>query len=419
MDNTVFLSIIIPVYNVEKYLARCLESVFELAQRINLEIICVEDCSCDESRRILMEYAVDNPQIKVIYNEQNLGLSKSRNIGVEKATGSYIWFVDSDDWIEADCVSGVVDILKSKKPDALYFGYNTIYENDRSKSVKGSAETSEELVGKILDGKKAFEILWKNQLFDAVVWRGIYKNDFAQRIKFIEDIYHEDECFTVEMLLEAKKVIFINERVYNYFRHDGSLTINDDYYSEKRLWSLLVMIKELVKLSGKYEDASELIREKISRKIYFAKDVFCRVDSLNRGYIKSHQELKDLCLGIGGCFYNGYFPYKMSPDMLDIVNKANRVFVYGAGKVGQGFLDLLQERGVKNVCFLTTTKPTESTLCGVPIQSINYLKENADKENSLIFIMNSSETQRNKMFQMAIEYGALEDNIYMYPEVKW
>ena len=102
------VSIIIPVYNVEQYLAQCLDSVINQTYK-NIEIICVNDCSLDNSFKILDEYSKNDKRIKIINRENNGGLSAARNTGLDNASGKYIYFLDSDDWIDLDYIEKMLN----------------------------------------------------------------------------------------------------------------------------------------------------------------------------------------------------------------------------------------------------------------------------------------------------------------------
>ena len=117
------ISVIIPVYNVEKYLSQCLDSVINQTYK-NLEIICVDDSSTDNSLEILKEYAQKDTRIKIIKNEKNLGLGLTRNEGVKVAKGEYIHFLDSDDWMNLNAYEKLFDTVKKINfPDVITFSY--------------------------------------------------------------------------------------------------------------------------------------------------------------------------------------------------------------------------------------------------------------------------------------------------------
>lgn len=119
--ETIKFSIIIPIYNVEQYLAQCLDSVINQTYK-NIEIICVNDGSTDNSLKILEEYEQKDKRIKII-NQENQGVSVARNTGIEKSNGDYILFVDSDDWLDINTCALLVKEINNKKSDMIYFNY--------------------------------------------------------------------------------------------------------------------------------------------------------------------------------------------------------------------------------------------------------------------------------------------------------
>ena len=124
------LSIIIPVYKVEKYLRKCLDScLHQNISKEDYEIICVNDGSPDNSAQILDEYAAKHPNIRVV-TQTNQGLSMARNNGLAVAQGDYVWFIDSDDWIEENCLAGICSALKSN-PDLLQLNHQLTFEDNQ------------------------------------------------------------------------------------------------------------------------------------------------------------------------------------------------------------------------------------------------------------------------------------------------
>ena len=134
MKNRKLVSIIIPIYNVEAYLGECLESVI-MQTYTQLEIICVYDPSSDKSIEILKKYANRDGRIQVISNERRMGLSYNRNIGLSQAVGDYLYFLDSDDWIEKNAIEELVNIAEETECDVIAFSANVFYESDRQRET--------------------------------------------------------------------------------------------------------------------------------------------------------------------------------------------------------------------------------------------------------------------------------------------
>jgi CDP-glycerol glycerophosphotransferase len=131
------LSLIVPVYGVDQYLRECLDSIFAQAgaggwARDEIEVVAVNDRSPDSSSQILADYAAREPRLRVVNHDDNLGLGASRNTGLDHATGEYVWFVDSDDWLNPGALAAVIDHLTATKPDVLIVGFERRYDDGRA-----------------------------------------------------------------------------------------------------------------------------------------------------------------------------------------------------------------------------------------------------------------------------------------------
>ena len=231
------LSIIIPVYNVEKYLAKCLDSVL-VDNQFTGQVICVNDGSTDGSLAILEEYAATYPNVEII-SQSNAGLSAARNTGLDHATGDYVFFPDSDDWI----FSGSIEEITSKidGEDVIYFNARVYYEEKQS---FGSEIAIPNI--KNMDGPAYFAAIYgKPRNMPCVcVGGGFYRRSFLieNNLYFEPGIYHEDNYFTPQVLLAAKHVSSINEDVYAYRIRKGSITA---HVTEKHIKDLLSIARNL------------------------------------------------------------------------------------------------------------------------------------------------------------------------------
>ena len=229
------ISLVIPVYNVEKYLARCLDSCLhqDLAAD-EYEIIVVNDGSPDGSKVIAEKYASEYANIK-LYNQENGGLSVARNNGLEKAQGEYVWFVDSDDWIEEKCLAGIVEKMDIQNLDMLQIGYMEAYDNGNIiKSPRGLFEGC-------MTGCEAM----KAQYIPAPAQFTIYRRNFLERftLLFYPRIYHEDAEFKPRALFFAQRFASLNKHVYYYYqRPQGSIMSS---YSVKRGRDVLTVCNNL------------------------------------------------------------------------------------------------------------------------------------------------------------------------------
>lgn len=216
------VSIIIPVYNVEKYLEKCLDSVVSQTFK-NVEIICINNGSTDKSLDILNNYAKTDNRILVINCEN--GLSKARNKGLDTATGDYCYFLDSDDWIEPDAIEKLVNIITTYNTDVVVNNVNVIAEDDSCNQM-------------VEDVKNYFKCQNKNGIYEvpieinaripAVAWNKLYKMDIIKEYncRFPEGLINEDELFIWVYMLHCKNYYYTNDKLYNYLRRKDSVMAN-------------------------------------------------------------------------------------------------------------------------------------------------------------------------------------------------
>lgn len=244
------LSIIIPVYNVEAYLNKCLDSIL-IDNKFTGEVICVNDGSKDNSLLILESYAKKFNNLKII-SQKNSGLSAARNTGLNNATGDYVFFPDSDDWI----LSGSIDKITSEinGEDVIYFNARKYYEE------KDIYESDIDIpVIKNMNGSAYFEEIYdKPRNMPCVcVWGGIYSRSFLIDNKLYNEpgIYHEDNYFTPQVLLAARSVSSINEYVYIYRIRKSSITAN---VTNKHIKDLLFVARNLYNIYVSKENVSNV-----------------------------------------------------------------------------------------------------------------------------------------------------------------
>lgn len=248
------LSIIVPVYNVEAYVAKCLDSICgeQDIPSSMYEVIVVNDGSTDNSRHIVGELMAKYDNI-VVKDRPNGGLSAARNTGMELAQGEYIMFVDSDDYIEKNRLGPIVDLLEAHQPEILSFRHTSFYEDGSSADPKVLHFTGEHSVFTGLDFF-ACRDLWK-----AMVWLYIYRRDFLRdhSLTFVEGIIHEDEEFSPRAVCEANKVIYWDSAVYRYLRRNGSIMRNPKQISH-RIHSLEQVILSLQNFASNHTMPSQV-----------------------------------------------------------------------------------------------------------------------------------------------------------------
>lgn len=212
------ISVIVPVYKVEEYLPKCLDSIINQTYK-NLEIILVDDGSPDNSGKICDEYAEKDNRIKVIHKE-NGGVARARNAGLDAASGDYIGFVDSDDWIEKDMYELLMENAKAYDADISMCG-ETVYEKGVCVSKREAERT--EVIDKT--GTKKRVVVGGNM---GLIWNKLIKSSALNNIRFNEKYdCSEDLLFMYEVIGNINKTVITNIPKYNYFRRPGGLTTRE------------------------------------------------------------------------------------------------------------------------------------------------------------------------------------------------
>ena len=226
------ISIIIPVYNVEKYLRECLNSVL-IQSYNNLEIICVDDCGTDNSSNILEEFRVKDSRIMVIKNPKNLGLAQSRNIGMKHSTGTYIFFLDSDDYLTDDNIlEHLISEITSSKADVAISKTKVFYDKKPSNNTKNRMENYLNNFPFVKSLRICYENFQKTiTSISCVAWGRLYRSDFLKNnnIYFIdENRAHEDIGFFLKICANFPKVNFVEKVGISYRRREESITFSID-----------------------------------------------------------------------------------------------------------------------------------------------------------------------------------------------
>ncbi|WP_148630488.1 glycosyltransferase [Bacillus sp. E214] len=241
------MSIVVPVYNVEKYLDKCIQSLIDQTYK-DIEIILVNDGSPDNCPQICESYEKRDPRVITIHKE-NGGLSDARNAGLKTATGEYILFVDSDDFIELNTCEMFVKVISNKRPDIIVGNAKRIEENHTSPMCHNVNNN-----GQILTGEDYLKRELKKGNMYMAAWLNLYKRDFLiiNNLEFEVGLLHEDEHFTPRAFLKAKKVLGTDITFYNYLIRAGSIT--NQKGKIKNAEHIIKICKELERLYSEIKD---------------------------------------------------------------------------------------------------------------------------------------------------------------------
>lgn len=211
------ISVIVPAYNVEKYINKCINSILGQTYK-NIEVIVVDDGSTDQTSKICDEVAQSDKKVRVIH-QKNQGLSQARNNGIKASTGSYISLIDGDDIVEPDFLKNMASVMRDDI-DIVVSGYKTINANSNIRSINRKDNA-------VLSGKSAtIELLTKQEDFFVIAWNKLYKKDIfiKNNIWYPAGRIHEDNLTTYKLLSKAHKVAIIDAVDYSYVKRAGSIT---------------------------------------------------------------------------------------------------------------------------------------------------------------------------------------------------
>ena len=318
--NEHLISVIVPIYNVEKYLCKCIESIINQTYK-NLQIILVDDGSTDNSKKICDEYAKLDSRIKVIH-KSNGGLISARKAGLKIAEGEFISNIDGDDWIESNMYEEMLKNILDTDADFVNSGVIYVYvENDKVNEIYDcNFDTC------VIENPKMNVDIWKGffyhydkMILNSYLWSKLFKRKiFIECYENLSDSanYGEDRITLTEIILKCKKISFLKKCFYHYvFKREGSFTSKRN--SKIIFWSVK-MYEEIFKLLNKYEMYESL-------KKYLDAALVTRV-------LMAIDDTK---------IYPENIPLWQFDDINSLKNK--KIIIYGAGQVGKDFYHQLKK----------------------------------------------------------------------------
>ena len=217
MEKRPSVSVIIPVYNVEKYLSRCLDSVQKQTLK-NIEIVCVNDGATDNSLQILQKYAAQDSRIKII-TQPNKGLSGARNSGLDAANGEYIFFLDADDWLHAQALElFYVAACQSNAPVVVSTKFCRLGKDAVRQTIYDTTQMQ------LILRHTPLQNIYRHRRISAVAWNKLYRSDVLKNRRFIEGILYEDWPFTACLFADINCYAEIGMPLYIYNTTSPSIT---------------------------------------------------------------------------------------------------------------------------------------------------------------------------------------------------
>ena len=398
------VSVVVPVYNVEEYLAACLESITNQTYT-DLEILCINDCSTDNSRVVLKEYQQKDARVIILDNEKNGGLAHTRNVGFGKAAGEYILFVDSDDVIASDLVESCMKVAADS--DMVCFDYR--------QGTSGQNVIDRQYAYKMKDGLYAAEdyfteaVRTESIIFSA--WSKFFNRRFLMenQIRFYEGILYEDMLFSFQCFMKAKKIYSLNRKLYDYRIRETSIMTAG--VNGKNIESYIISICELMKLylnndfSGEMNRAVERYIRKVGREyisVYrkWADQEFTPVLLQdNPKYLKLYRTFSELFIHAGKPLY-------ISPEQVEKIRQYQYVILYGAGDIARSTIEILDQYDIAVYGIaVSDLHGNKKSLLGNPIRELQEYHEIREKCLVLIGTVPRYYSEIHKKLQ---EQGFLE-----------
>lgn len=263
--NNLKISFIIPLFNGEKFIAKCLDSLLNQdLTHSEYEIICVDDCSLDNSVQKVTDYQQKYDNVKLVRHKCNLKTGTTCNTGLKNACGKYIWIIGQDDWIENNCLLRLINCMEGKELDVLAFNYRRVDELENElHSATVFGETA------VVKGDTFIEENFRNNFVHYLLgyeWRAIYNRNYlhTQKINFTDSAIYEDTTYLFKAIIYSNRFASIPDFVYNYRVNTRSITDVNKKYKGNLIYEFSFVAGNEVldladDLSEKYKEFSEIL----------------------------------------------------------------------------------------------------------------------------------------------------------------
>lgn len=372
------ISVIIPVYNVEVYLPQCLESVINQTYT-DMEILCIDDCSTDHSMSVLETYQQKDSRIEIFQNEKNGGLAYTRNVGIQRATGEYVLFVDSDDMIVPDLLESCMKVAAGS--DMVCFDYQQVTGDNTA--------VRRQYAYKMKDGIYSGESYFVESIHTGSIifsaWSKLFRRQFLSEnhILFYDGILYEDMLFGFQCFINARKVYSLNCQLYIYrIRETSIMTLG---ISGKNIESYVISICELMKLylqndfSPEMNQAVEGYIRKVNREYVSAFRKWGKQE-LKPDLLKDKPEYLKLYRTFSELFIMPGKQLHISPGQVEKIRQHSYIILYGAGDIARSTIEKLDQFDISiNGIAVSSMEGNKKSLLGNPIREIQDYCEIRDK----------------------------------------
>lgn len=393
------VSIIIPMYNVEKYLADCLQSVINQTLQ-DIEIICIDDASVDETFSIATSLAAKDNRIRIFLNEYNMGLAYTRNKGLHIAKGKYVYFLDSDDMITENALEELWNEAEKNDLDVVFFDGQVIYENESLRNkFAGYSMQHRYAYEAVMKGINAFEIMQKNGDWAVNVPREFWKKNFLldNKIEFENGIIHEDELFSTLAVLQVNRCRVVKQRYFiRRLRENSTMTSEKSPSNMNGYFKCLCKIIEFLNFHTVEKQKNIVIDEYLGKMKKIVIDFqlnHCDWE-INSQTPMEYAVKKMLELEMYQMF---------SRENFQKIRMAEKILIYGAGKeASRIFGELIKHKINVSGFVVTDGKNNVKQLWGLEVKECS---EWTDIRNAVVIIAVKNREQMVKIKEMLGEYG--------------
>lgn len=399
-DKELLVSVVIPAFNNEKYLSSCLDSVLGQSMQ-NIEVICVEDGSTDNTLDIIKKYCNIDERVRMINYGRNMGTAYARNRGLEAASGKYIYFLDSDDYILEKSMEELYAYAEKYQADCVYFDSKLQLETEGLGSPKLQFELKNHNE-EVMTGAELFCLLKRNNVYTGSVCRQFWRMEYIKEnnFNFPDGLLGEDALFSFQAMLAGKRMVIINKCYHVYRRHGGSMSTN---VTARKAVSLFKIYCRLLKFwNGNTYDAE--VNQEIEMHL---ETLYLQVERL---YFRNKNEITETMFEnlVERHLYKVLLEGKFKSDIVDkdILQKIKHyenVIVYGAGQIAVDTIRILEKEEIKVTNIIVTQKHENSFgINGIPVSEVKelaYLRETA------VVILGVSEKYKKEISDNLRKYG--------------
>ena len=376
-----YISVILPVYNVEKYLVECLDSLLTLDFN-EMEVICINDGSTDRSLEVLKTRAASDNRVVILNYGENHGQAYARNYGIKHARGKYVAFVDADDMSIFRNVIKFADIMDNEGLDGILFNAETIYEREEYKKFYYPPTQRRFDYKGIFSGPELYAMLINNNEFSNNVWQQLWRREYLQEnnIFFHDDTFpYEDILFTFKAILKANRICCLKEEGYIYrLRYNSSSTAGLTW---QRVQARGIGLAECFLVLNQMElpeDTVSAAAKHLGNELKYLLDE-CRRMNLSPTNIDSMKINNPLYRTIYWLVILNKYKYikdKISNSFIERLKKwPGEIIVYGAGEVGHEVVDFLESCDLTNFLVMVTERKDDLWLGQHKVQTIDELEK--------------------------------------------